>query len=41
MAGVRVSLRTLRELETAHRELITMHLEKDLKSVRVLKEMRR
>src|SRR5215470_17706559 len=41
MAGVKVSLRTLRELETAHRELITMHLEKDLKSVRVLKEMRR
>ena len=29
------------ELEAAHRELIAMHLEKDLKSVRVLKEMRR
>ena len=31
----------LQELEAAHRELITMHLEKDLKSVRVLREMRR
>ena len=31
----------LRELEVAHRELIAMHLEKDLKSVRVLREMRR
>jgi hypothetical protein len=31
----------LQELETAHRELIAMHLEKDLKSLRVLKEMRR
>jgi DNA repair protein RecO len=41
MAGVKVSPRVLQELETAHRELIAMHLEKDLKSVRVLKEMRR
>jgi len=41
MAGVAVSPRVLQELETAHRELIAMHLEKDLKSVRVLKEMRR
>jgi DNA repair protein RecO len=31
----------LRELEQAHRTLIAMHLEKDLKSVRVLREMRR
>ena len=31
----------LRELEAAHRALIAMHLEKDLKSVRVLREMRR
>jgi len=31
----------LRELETAHRALIAMHLEKDLKSVRVLRDMRR
>jgi DNA repair protein RecO (recombination protein O) len=41
MAGVKVSTRVLQELETAHRELIAMHLEKDLKSLRVLKEMRR
>ena len=38
---VPVSARTLEELESVHRELIAMHLEKDLKSVRVLKEMRR
>ena len=31
----------LRELEAAHRALIAMHLEKDLKSARVLREMRR
>ena len=36
-----VSRAALRELETAHRALISMHLEKDLKSVRVLREMRR
>jgi DNA repair protein RecO (recombination protein O) len=41
MAGVKVSTRVLQELETAHRELIAMHLEMDLKSLRVLKEMRR
>jgi DNA repair protein RecO (recombination protein O) len=29
-----------RELETAHRRLITVHLDKDLKSARVLREMR-
>jgi DNA repair protein RecO (recombination protein O) len=33
--------RALRELEATHRALIAMHLEKDLKSVRVLREMRR
>ena len=38
---VTVSARTLEELETVHRELIAMHLEKDLKSARVLKEMQR
>jgi DNA repair protein RecO (recombination protein O) len=38
---VSVSARTLEELETVHRELIAMHLEKDLKSARVLKEMQR
>jgi DNA repair protein RecO len=31
----------LRELEASHRALITMHLEKDLRSARVLREMRR
>jgi DNA repair protein RecO len=41
LAGLRVSPGALRELELAHRALITMHLEKDLKSVRVLKEMGR
>ncbi len=41
LAGTTVSRRVLKEIELAHRELITMHLEKDLKSVRVLREMRR
>ena len=41
LTGVAVSRGALRELEAAHRALITMHLEKDLKSVRVLREMRR
>lgn len=36
-----VTPRALRELEQAHRTLIEMHLEKDLKSVRVLRELRR
>ena len=36
-----VSRRALNELETAHGALIRMHLEKDLKSARVLREMRR
>ena len=38
---VAVSRRALRELEAAHRAQIAMHLEKDLKSVRVLREMSR
>ena len=41
LSAVAVSRAALRELETAHRALITLHLEKDLKSVRVLREMRR
>ena len=41
IGSVAVSTRTLRELENAHRALIAMHLEKDLKSLRVLREMRR
>jgi len=41
LTDVKVSAHTLRELEAAHRGLIALHLEKDLKSVRVLREMRR
>jgi hypothetical protein len=41
LAAVAVSRGALRELEAAHRALISLHLEKDLKSVRVLREMRR
>jgi DNA repair protein RecO (recombination protein O) len=41
LGSVAVSGATLRELELSHRGLIAMHLEKDLKSVRVLREMRR
>jgi DNA repair protein RecO len=41
LGGVPVSPHTLRELELAHRELIEMHLEKNLKSARVLREMKR
>ena len=39
LVGVDVAETTLRELEASHRALITLHLEKDLKSVRVLKQM--
>ena len=38
---VPVSTRVLRELEQVHRAQIALHLEKELKSVRVLREMRR
>jgi DNA repair protein RecO (recombination protein O) len=41
LGGVAVSRGALRELEAAHRALIAVHLEKDLKSARVLREMRR
>lgn len=41
LQGVAVSAAVLRELEAAHRAKIAMHLEKDLKSARVLREMRR
>jgi len=41
LGSVKVSRRALNEIEAAHREVIAMHLEKDLKSVRVLREMRR
>ena len=40
LAGVGVSREVLDELEAAHRSLMAMHLEKDLKSARVLREMR-
>jgi DNA repair protein RecO (recombination protein O) len=35
-----LSARAARELETAHRRLLNLHLEKELKSARVLREMR-
>jgi DNA repair protein RecO len=41
LADVPVASTVLRELERAHSEQIVMHLEKDLKSVRVLREMKR
>jgi hypothetical protein len=41
LGGVSVSREALRELEMRHRALIAMHLEKDLKSIRVLRDMRR
>lgn len=41
LADLAVSRRTLGELEAAHRAMIALHLEKDLESIRVLKEMRR
>jgi DNA repair protein RecO (recombination protein O) len=41
IGGVPVASGVLREIEQAHRTLIAMHLEKNLKSVRVLRELRR
>lgn len=41
LGGIPVSTAVLRELEQVHRAQIALHLEKELKSVRVLKEMRR
>ena len=41
LAHVAVSAGALRELEASHRALIAMHLEKELKSARVLREMRK
>jgi len=41
LSRVEVSRGALRELEAAHRAQISLHLEKDLKSIRVLREMRR
>src|SRR3954470_16067825 len=39
LTALRVSTRTLRELEVAHRAQIAMQLEKDVKSARVLRDM--
>jgi len=41
MDGLDLDPRASRELETAHRRLLITHLEKELKSVRVLREMGR
>jgi DNA repair protein RecO len=41
LASVAVSSGVLRELEARHTELISYHLEKELRSARVLREMRR
>ena len=41
LGNLTVSARALREIEAAHRALMSMHLEKDLRSARVLREMRR
>ena len=41
LGDLSVSPQTLLELENAHRALMAMHLEKDLKSARVLRDMRR
>jgi DNA repair protein RecO (recombination protein O) len=41
LADVRASHEVLRELEASHRALIAMHLEKDLRSARVMRQMRR
>ena len=40
LATLALAPRAARELETAHRRLINVHLDKDLKSARVLREMR-
>src|SRR5262249_44551409 len=41
LGEVAVTRGALREIEACHRTLIARYLEKDLKSVRVLREMRR
>jgi DNA repair protein RecO (recombination protein O) len=40
LGSLALGARAGREIETAHRRLINLHLEKELKSVRVLREMR-
>jgi DNA repair protein RecO (recombination protein O) len=41
LAGLRVERQSLRELESLHRSVITMHLEREPRSIRVLKDMTR
>ena len=41
LAGVVASRETLRELESLHRSVIAMHLEREPRSIKVLKEMTR
>src|SRR3954467_5171856 len=41
LGQVAVSPETIRELEASHRDLIELHLEKNLRSARVLRELRR
>jgi hypothetical protein len=41
LGDLTITPRALSEIETVHRALISMHLEKDLKSARVLRELRR
>jgi DNA repair protein RecO (recombination protein O) len=41
VAALALSARAARELETAHRRLLSLHLDKELKSARVIREMRR
>ena len=41
MDGLDLDAGSSRELETAHRRLLNTHLEKELKSIRVLREMQR
>jgi DNA repair protein RecO (recombination protein O) len=40
LQSIPLDARAARELETVHRRLLSLHLEKDLKSARVLREMR-
>ena len=40
LATLALAAHAARELEAAHRRLISIHLDKDLKSARVLREMR-
>ena len=41
LAGVPLSARVDRELEVVHRSLMRLHLEKELRSTRVLRDLRR